>query len=555
MKRLIITSLFLFFAIISFADEQPLWMRYPAISPDGNTIVFSYQGDLYTVSAKGGEARLLTMHEAYDYAPVWSPDGKHIAFASARYGGFDIFLIPAKGGKARRLTTNSGSEIPSSFTPDGKHIVFGAILQDDPNNAQFPTGAFTELYKVSIEGGRPERILSTSALDAKYSDDGKKILYYDIKGYEDDWRKHHTSSVTRDIWLYNTETGKHQKLTSYNGEDRYPVFSPDENTIYYLSERSGSFNVWAMPITGDGECRQISSFENHPLRFLSISDNGILCFGYNGEIYTGAADGDFERLNVGVIGDERNNPVTFMKEPKGATEVAVSPDGNEVALIIRGEVFVTATDFNTTRRITNTPQQERSVSFSPDGRSLLYASERDSSWNVYQTSIVNDEEPYFSNATLLEETTVIATEKEEFQPSYSPDGKEVAYLEEREILKVVNLDSKESRIILPKRFNYSYADGDQHYDWSPDGKWFLVEYSENSALHADVGLVNADGKQEVINLTKSGYGDGGPLWMMDGEMMIWRSRQGRVSGVMEAGVLKPIFMACSSPRKLSTNSS
>ncbi len=523
MKKIIIPLLFLLLACVSFADDRPLWMRYPSISPDGNTIVFSYQGDLYTVPVAGGEAQLLTLHEAYDFSPVWSPDGKSIAFTSDRYGGYDIFLIPASGGKAKRLTTISGGEKPESFTPDGKYILFYALIQDDPLNAQFPTGVFPELYKVNVNGGRPERILTTTALGASYSDDEKYILYYDIKGYEDSWRKHHVSSVTRDIWLYDSETGKHKKLTAFEGEDRYPVYSPDESTVYYLSERDGSFNIWAMPISGDADARQLSSYENHPLRFLSISDEGILCFGYNGEIYTGTESKGFSRVSVIIDNDDKANTVTYMKEGKGAEEIAVSPDGKEVALIIRGEVFVTATDFNTTRRITNTPQQERSVSFSPDGRSILYASERDSSWNIYQTKIVNDDEPYFSNATLLEESVVIATGKEEFQPRYSPDGKEVAFLEERETLKVINLDSKETRTILPKQYNYSYADGDQHYDWSPDGKWFLVTYSENSAMHIDVALVDAGGKQEIVNLTNSGYSDGNPLWMMEGKMMIWRS--------------------------------
>ena len=523
MKKFLFSSFMMLLLSASFASEKPLWMRYPSISPDGKTIAFSYQGDLYTVNAEGGEASLLTLHEAYDYAPIWSPDGKNIAFASDRFGSFDVFLIPSNGGKAKRVTTHSANEIPSSFTPDGKYILFGALIQDDPLNAQFPTGAFSELYKISTEGGRPERILSTPALGASFSHDSKFLLYYDLKGYENSWRKHHTSSVTRDVWLMDTESGKHRKLSSYDGEDRKPVWSPDETMVFYLSEGSGSFNIWVMPLSGDSTKRQITSFEHHPIRFLSISDEGRLCFAYNGEIYTGTEGNGFHRVPIMINNDDKENAITYMKEGKGATEIAVSPDGKEIAFIIRGEVFVTATDYNTTKRITNTPQQERSVSFSPDGRSLLYASERDSSWNVYQTSILNKDEPYFANATLLKESVVIATEKEEFQPLYSPDGKEVAYLEEREILKVVNLASKETRTILAKKYNYSYADGDQHYDWSPDGKWLLVDYSENSSMHNDVGLVDASGNGEIINLTNSGYSDRGAMWMMKGKMMIWQS--------------------------------
>jgi tricorn protease len=521
-KTLLLTLLFLM-SIFAFADDNPLWMRYSVISPDGNTIVFAYQGDLFTVPAAGGEATLLTYHEAYDSKPVWSPDSKYIAFASRRYGGYDIFLVPAEGGKAVRLTTHSGSEIPCSFSPDAKEILFGAIIQDDPMNVQFPTGVFPELYKVSVEGGRPQRVLTTTANNAVYSDDGKYILYYDSKGYEDHWRKHHTSAVTRDIWLYNSETGKHRKLSQFEGEDMDPVFAPGDNEVYFLSEQSGSFNVWKQSLAENSKVSQISFFDKHPIRFLSISDDGMLCFGFNGEIYTGSENGDFTKVPISITNDERDNPVAYMKEMKGVTEIAVSPDGNEVAFIIRGEVFVTSTDYVTTKRITSTPQQERSVSFSPDGRSVLYASERDSSWNIYQTSIVSDDESSFALSTILKEKPIIATEKEEFQPRYSPDGKEVAYLEEREILKVVNIESGESRMILPKKYNYSYADGDQGFSWSPDGKWLLVEYSPFSFFQGDIALVDAEGKQEIVNLTNSGYGDSNPKWMMGGKMMIWYS--------------------------------
>jgi len=517
---------FLVLAIVSlslFAQDNPLWMRYPAISPDGNTIVFSYKGDLYTVPSAGGEATILTINEAYDFMPVWSADGKFIAFASDRFGNFDIYLIPVEGGKSRRVTTNSSNEYPNCFTPDSRYILYSATIQDDPENIQFPSGILSELYKVPVEGGRSKRVLSTAAELARISDDGNLIVYQDRKGYENAWRKHHTSAVTRDIWIYDAGTGSHTKLSAFEGEDRNPVFASGDENVFYLSEASGTMNVWKIAAKGAFNPEQVTSYEKNPVRFLSISQNGKLCFGYDGEIYTKEGTSDPEKVNISISMDDRYNPVEFMKLSKGARDVDVSKDGKQIALIIRGEVFVTSTDFNTTKRITNTPEQERSVSFSPDGRKLLYASERNGSWNIYETKIAREEESLFPLATVLEETPVLEIEVETFQPSYSPDGKEVAFLEEREALKVINLESKEVRTVLDAKYNYSYSDGDQWYQWSPDGKWFLASYSPNAVFFRDVALIDASGNKEIINLTNSGYGDGMPKWMMKGKMMIWSS--------------------------------
>ncbi|MCF8364268.1 MAG: peptidase S41, partial [Bacteroidales bacterium] len=285
---------------------------------------------------------------------------------------------------------------------------------------------------------------------------------------------------------------------------------------------------WEMPLESPMPYeKQITTFEKNPVRFLSLGAKNRLCFCYDGEIYVKDENSDPVKVKIQIMLDDKVNPVDFEKTGDGAGEMAVSPDGKEIAFVLRGDVFVTSTDFATTKNITQTPEQERSVSFSPDGRKLLYAGERDGSWNVYETSIVRDEDPNFSRATLLDEKPVIATLEEEFQPHYSPDGKEVAYLENRETLKVINMESGITRTVLDGKYNYSYSDGDQWYQWSPDSKWFLVSFSPNSAFMNDVGLVNADGSGKVENLTLSGYNDNNPKWMMDGNMMIWFSdRQG-----------------------------
>jgi Tol biopolymer transport system component/C-terminal processing protease CtpA/Prc len=520
-KLFFITTFLIALAQSLLATNNPLWLRYPAISPDGQNIVFEYDGDLFTIPSEGGEAIALTSNKAYDYQPIWSPDSKTIAFASDRYGNFDIFTMPAKGGTPSRITFNSKAETPSSFSPNGENILFSSNLSDDYKNAMFPSSVLPELYSVPTEGGRISQILTSPALDASYSKNMDYILYRDSKGYENHWRKHHTSSVTRDICLYDVKNKKHSMFSTYEGEDLYPVFNSANDEIYYISEKSGSFNVWKAPINDKTQLTQISSFQKHPVRFLSITNENKLCYSWNGEIYTQEKGKEPVKLDVTITSDRKENEISYEQLISGATEMSVSPNGKELAFIVRGEVFVTSVDYGTTKRITNTPEQERSVSFSPDGKSLLYASERNGSWNLYQSSIIRDEESQFSNSTLLKEETLLADSTESFQPKYSPDGKEIAFLQDRVILKVINLESEKVRTILGKKWNYSYSDGDQNYDWSPDGKWFLVNIYPHTLFMTDVAMVDAQGNENVINLTESGYEDSQAKWSLKGNAMIW----------------------------------
>jgi len=517
-----------FLALLSWqlmAQETPLWMRYPSVSPDGKQIVFGYKGDLYTVPAEGGTATPLTLHDAYDSRPVWSVDAKHIAFSSNRYGNFDVFIMSASGGAPTRLTYHSANDYPTDFTRDNQSVIFSSLRLDDADNRMFPSTRLPELYLIPREGGRPYQYLTIPAEDATFNKDGSLLAFHDKKGYEDEYRKHHTSSVTRNIWIYDIDNDNYTQITNFKGEDRDPLFAADGKTIYYLSEESGSYNVHAIG-TDQGETipesKQLTRLKKHPVRNLTMSSTGLMCFSYNGEIYTMRDGKRPEKVEIQIAVDRRYNPEKIVKARK-ANEMDVSPNGKEVLYVNRGEVFVSSIESGVTKRITNTPEMERSASFSPDGRSILYASERDNSWNLYQTKLAREDEKYFFNSTILEEDVILENENETFQPAWSPDGKEVAYLSERTELKVINLESKELRTIVPGDKNYSYSDGDQYYQWSPDGKWFLVNYLQDQQWIEEVGLVKATGEEEPINLTQSGYADHQPKWMMDGKMLIYFS--------------------------------
>jgi tricorn protease len=524
-----IIILFLILSVsTSYGQTNAQWLRYSAISPDGAVIVFTYKGDLYRVPASGGTAVPLTLHEAHDYNPVWSPDGSMIAFASDRHGNFDVFVMPAQGGEAKRLTHHSAGETPFSFTPDGKHILFGAARNDAAANRQFPTVSMPELYSVPVSGGSITQLLTTPAEDVSFSPDGNLMYYHDKKGGENTWRKHHTSAITRDIWVYDTKNATHKKLTNFAGEDRSPVIADGGNTIFYLSEASGSFNIYKMNKDGSNPT-PVTNLKTHPVRFLSAAKNGTLCFGYDGDLYT-YSNGQTRKVPVTIQSDSRMAGKQNVSVSGNVGGMKVSPNSKEVAFIYRGDVFVTNAEGSTTKQVTSTSATEKEVSWHADGRMLVYASERNGKWGIYKSEIARKEEPYFFASTLLKEIALVTSDKSVLNPQMSPDGKSLAYVEGFNTLKLLNIaDGKTTTLITQKEW-LSWGDGGHEVSWSPDSKWLLVTFAEQGIGNREIGILSADGKTKLTNLTQNGFGDGNPKWMMGGKMMLWFSDRDGLTG-------------------------
>ncbi len=511
--------------------ETPSWIRRNALSPDGKTLAFSYKGDIYTVPVTGGTAMQLTTNAAYESEPMWTPDGKWILFTSYREDTKDIFATAPEGGKPRQLTSLPGNETPLAALPDGTVLfsAYNAALMS-PSFDGFPGTA--QLYATDLSGKAP-RLVTSMTFSAMSVNESGTILFEDYKGYEDPLRKHHTSSVTRDIWKYVpaaraaagfsiSAQGAFTKLSTYEGEDRNPVFAADGDTFYFLSERDGkTSNVYRSSLSAPEKAVQLTRFDRNPVRFLSAAKDGTLAFSCNGDLYTMKEGTEPQKVAITVNRDD-DQKEKYDITVASASSMAVSPNGKEVALVIRGDVFVTSVDYKTTRRITNTPEQERNVSFSKDGREIYYSAERNGCWSIYKTSLTEKADKYFTYAVRTKEEIVSTPGETCFQPTVSPDGKWIAYYRDRTELVVRELKGGKEKSLF-KGINYSYSDGDQHYAWSPDSRFLLCNWQADGGWNnEDVALVCIE-TGEITDLTESGYSDGGFRWALGGKAMTWES--------------------------------
>ncbi len=516
MRRTITTLLLCALAVTALAQETPRWLRKNAISPDGSKIAFCYKGDIFVVPSCGGRALQVTSNSAYDSDPVWTADSKQLYFSSFREGGKDIFLTSAEGGAPRRITDYPGSETPKAVLPDGR-VVFLANLQPDVDWGGFP--GETQVYAAGSDGKRPELLTSVTMSEISIRPDGA-MLYEDYKGYEDPFRKHHRSSVTRDIWL--CKDGSYKQLSGFEGEDRQPVFGPDGDSFYFISERGGStLNIYRSSISAPGECKPLTSYKDNPVRYISVASDGTVAYSYNGDLYTIRDGGTPAKVDITVWCDESEREMTKLNL-SNASSMALSPDGKEIAVVIRGDVFVTSTEYPTTRRITNTPGQERGVCFSKDGRELYYAAERDGCWGIYRSVLGSKSDKLFTYAVNPREELFSEPGETSFQPLVSPDGKWVAYLRDRTELVVRPAKGGKVRSLL-KGANYSYSDGDLSFAWNPDSEHLLTTYMANGGWNnVDVALIEL-GSGKVTDLTESGYSDESFHWALGGKAMTWES--------------------------------
>jgi len=522
MDRWLMMGWLLFIPLSALAQTPIKFARYPAPSPDGARIVFSYQGDLWLAPATGGTAQRLTVHEGYEFAPIWSPDGKKIAFTSDRYGNDDVFVLHLDTGRVQRLTWFSGRDRTLGWTPDSQAVIFESQRDWEPYGVRFVP------YVARLEGGTPYRLHDVEGTPAALSPDGKQVAF--VRRDSAWWRKGYRGSATGDLWLHHLETNRFVRLTETDTPDTFPMWSADGRTLYFVSERDGTYNLYAMDIA-TRRTRQLTHFKGDGVRFPQISANGkLITFEQGMDIWRlDLPNGKPEPIALAIpANDERGVQEVVRTFSGNISEYAISPNGKEVAFVVRGEVFITRfPDGGITRNLSETIEPESGLSWLPDSKSLVFASEASrfplskgepagGGSDLYLITSDDPDEPRLRRARKLKIEQLTQTPESESSPRISPDGKKVAFRRGAGDLVVMELETKKERVLV-RHWNLG------EFVWSPDSRWLAYE-QEDENYNADIWIISAEGG-EPVNITRHPRNDSSPSWSADGRALVFLSER------------------------------
>lgn len=512
MKKLLLLSiLFKFFNLTS----QEL-LRFPAIHPTGSLIAFSYQGDIWTVSADGGKATRLTIHEGYEANPVFSPDGKSIAFTGARFGNNDVFKIPVEGGMPMRLTYHSANDQVSSWNQSNQ-ILFST--NREYNQIERPS----EVYEISAEGGTEKRVLNAVGFNPAYSPNGRFMVF--VRGdINPIFRQEYKGSSDRDLWIYDIKKNTYHELPGFETNDILPKWSGN-NTIYFLSSNDGVYNVYRLKLNDEGEASgkpvKLTDFKDESIRHFDISQEGnTIVFEQNMSVFKmNSQGGKPQKVNIIIHADDRLDVSENKTFTTGANQYAVSPNGKLWAFSIRGEVFIKDVDKEKTRSINVSDHSFRDIDPAWLNDSvLLFSSDRSGgNFDIYSVQSSDPSEKNIFKSLKHVVTPLSITPQDEKSIVVSSDGKKIAYNRGRNGLFISEIDSS-GKIINTKDFSVSKWDAPSQVSFSPDNRFIAYSVSDLD-FNQDVFITAVDGSMKPVNVSMHPRTDGAPIWSGDGSKL------------------------------------
>lgn len=496
----------------------------PALSPNGQELAFVSGGDIWTAPAAGGEARLLVSHPAMESRPLYSPDGKKLAFASTRSGNGDIYILDMETGAVTRLTYDDGNEELSAWSKDGQYIYYSSTSQD--------IAGMRDVFRIKAAGGTAMAVSSDRYVNeffAAPSPDGK-TLALSARGFgSHQWWRHGRSHLDEsEIWLMNESTGKYTLVAERGARQLWPMWSADGNTLYYVSDRNGQQNLWAHPV--GGTATPLTSFTKGRVLWPSIAANGqSIVFERDFAIWKyDLGSKEAKPIALTLRGAPAGVAVEQVRLTTGFSTLALSPDGKKMAFVARGDVFVVGTkEGGEATRVTNTPGMESEVVWTNNSNAILYISDRDNQTNIYQYNFITGKETQLTKAT-----------GEEGGLTLSNDGKKLAFIRNRKELRVLDLATQKEVSVTKGHFNFSPIGSSGSLSWAPNGQWIaFANYGPKSLRNISV-VPAQGGEARQVSFLANVFG-GEVVWSRDGRSILFTTGQRTENSVVARVDLQP----------------
>ena len=517
------TCFLIFFASGTGATEDGrLAIFYSSISPDGESVAFTWLGDIWIADIETGCGYRLTDHVANDWHPIWFPDGSRIAFASNRDGNDDVYTVSINGGTPVRHTWHGNYDVPLDVSPDQRSLLIRS----------YRNLYASDLFEVDLEGGLPRPVTNNMGHNrgADFSSDGNTIVV--CHGGAGWTRRDYNGSGDTDLFLVDRDGRNIRWIENgYDGIDYWPRYGPGDEHIYFVSDRDGNENVYRIPSNG-GRAEQLTSFRDRPVLFLSIADTGRIAFVQDFKLWYMDPGGSPRQIEPGCMSEPKHSQEVRYNISGHVEEVEVSPLSNYLAVIIRGNIFLAPFNdphgeqelgddrFGESIQITDTAARESDFVWHPDGDRVAFVSDKDGNREIYEIDL-----------RTMEWTRLTNSDDEEYWPNYSPDGKQLGYYRANDELIILNLETMIERRVL--RMILKTSPWPPTYQWSPDGRWIAFTH-EDSLGWSEVFVLNVEEDGELndpVNVTIHHDDDSFRGWASDGESLYFLSARDQTDGL------------------------
>jgi len=490
----------------------------PGVSPDGSEIAFVSGGDIWTVPSTGGEARLLISHPATESRPLYSPDGKRLAFVSTRTGNGDIYVLSFATGAIERLTYDDAPEQVSGWSGDSRWIYFSSTSHD--------ISGMNDIYRVSVAGGTPMAVSAdvyANEFFAVPSPDGS-TLAFSARGIAAAqwWRKGHSHLDEAEIWImHDAGSFSYEPVSQPGAKELWPMWSADGRSLFYVSDRSGAQNLWVRPLGGTP--KQVTQFHDGRVIWPSISNDGrIIAFERNFGIWKlDTSTGKAEEVPITRRGAPVGPAVEHVTLTNQFRELALSPDGKKVAFTAHGQIFAaSAKEESAAFRVTSTDGEEFDIVWSPDSKRIVYDSDRDGPRHLYLFDFTTNTETQLTHDALADHS-----------PSFSPDGKQLAFERDARELRLLDIAEKKERLLTTAKFHPAIFTPDHPFAWSPDGRWIAFFQNGEKGFQDVYVIPTAGGSAQPVSFLANSSGNS-IAWSQDGTALFFTTGQRTEPGVV-----------------------